>query len=1116
MGVFMRTRMVAGAAVLVTGVGVFVTANAGVAAPAPNVGNTPAAHGRVIVVLKAQAQAGATRASSMAVPASSATARAQQSSVSSSISGSGGSVSYRGTLVNALAANVSSTEAAALAKRSDVAAIIPDSIIRESPLDAAGTSAAAPATTPAPGVCPTNPNAVQLGPEALRVTNANSDVPGAKTARALGYDGAGIKVAFMAEGIDINNPDFLRNGKTIFSDYKDFSGDGLDAPTDGAEAFLDASAIAAQGNKVYDVSHFSQRVLDRACKIRIEGEAPGVSLVGLKVFGESSATTSGFLQAIDYAVGVDHVNVINQSFGGNPLPSTAQDVIRAANDAAIAKGVTVVASSGDAGITNTIGSPADDPAVISAGASTTYQMFLQTGYAGARLPGIRGWVNNNISSLSSGGFTSSARTVTLVAPGELNYAVCSTDLTMYEGCADYAGNPSGLESSGGTSESAPIIAGVAALVMQAYKKSHHGALPSPATVKDILTSSAKDIGAPAEQQGAGLVDAYAAVLLAKAYGGTTAAPVAVVQSSASSFAAIAAPGSPETFTDTVTNRGTKTQKIAIRGRTLGAYDRLATTTVTLSDATSPKYIDFQGLTDNIATIHFTVPAGKDRLSSSIAWKGASTALAARVRLTLVDPKGRLVAYSLPQGIGNYGHVEVAAPVAGHWTAYVQSRESGTGGTQGPVRFAVSTAKYAPFATIRPSSLTLAPGRSGRVTVTALTKSTPGDRSGSIVITPAGGAATTIPVTLRSLIPTGFQRFDQTLTGPNGRGEGVVFHYNIDVPAHSRALNAAIKLPENPDNPYQALLASPGGNAVAFGSSVAPRADGVLAQLRGVQLHVLSPTPGRWSLVVNFDLPVSGTSITTPFTVTTDQRARTATAAGLPSSPASVLSAGKPVTVHVKVKNTGPSAESFFVDGRLNSAATYHLSGITGDSTQAPLGTGNIPAYVVPTHTSAIAATLTTTGSQPIQFDATAPLGDPDLASTAGKTASLRYAANPVSQGIWALSPDQVGPYLTAPTPEPAIASMTATTRAFDPAVASSTGDFWLGALDPANKVAPVTVAPGQTADIAVTITPTGKHRVVRGTLYVDDLSDTIQYYGMLLSQPTGNDVVALPYTYTVR
>jgi hypothetical protein len=52
----------------------------------------------------------------------------------------------------------------------------------------------------------------------------------------------------MAEGIDINNVNFIRpDGRSVFTGYRDFSGDGTQAPTDGAESFLDANAIAGQG-----------------------------------------------------------------------------------------------------------------------------------------------------------------------------------------------------------------------------------------------------------------------------------------------------------------------------------------------------------------------------------------------------------------------------------------------------------------------------------------------------------------------------------------------------------------------------------------------------------------------------------------------------------------------------------------------------------------------------------------------------------------------------------------------------------------------------------------------------------------------------------------------------
>ena len=54
--------------------------------------------------------------------------------------------------------------------------------------------------------------------------------------------GAGVKVGWIADSIDVENPDFIRpDGTHVISEYIDFSGDGLNSPTDARESFGDAS-----------------------------------------------------------------------------------------------------------------------------------------------------------------------------------------------------------------------------------------------------------------------------------------------------------------------------------------------------------------------------------------------------------------------------------------------------------------------------------------------------------------------------------------------------------------------------------------------------------------------------------------------------------------------------------------------------------------------------------------------------------------------------------------------------------------------------------------------------------------------------------------------------------
>ena len=81
----------------------------------------------------------------------------------------------------------------------------------------------------------------------------------------------------------------------------------------------------------------------------------------------------------------------------------------------------------------------------------------------------------------------------------------------FTACTSFNGTYAPIQSFGGTSQSAPLTAGVAALVIQAYRKTHGGTQPTPAVVKQIITSTAHDLGFAGDVQGTGRIDARAAV-----------------------------------------------------------------------------------------------------------------------------------------------------------------------------------------------------------------------------------------------------------------------------------------------------------------------------------------------------------------------------------------------------------------------------------------------------------------------------------------------------------------------------------------------------------------------------------------------------------------------------
>ena len=1043
-------------------------------------------------------------------------------------------------MINAFATSVSAAEEAQLAAHPLVQAVVPDRLIhqqrRAQTTGGAGASAATVDWTKTSGLCNT------LEPQALQLTNTAFMDPSTPQAQRVldGHGqpvtGRGVKVAFIADGLDPKVRGFIRpDGSNVFIDYQDFSGDPAGTPTNGAEAFGDASSIAAQDEPngtplIYDISKFvnAAHPLPSPCNIRIRGMAPGASLVGLKVYSNLGyTTTSGLVQAIEYAVANDDVDVINESFGGNPYPDQANDPISLADHAAVTAGVTVVVSSGDAGTASTIGSPATDPDVISVGASTQFRLYAQTNY-GAQ-PLAKGVISDNISAFSSGGFAQRIpRTVDVVAPGDLGWALCSTNVALYTGCTDFESpaQPTPMQDFGGTSESAPLTSGEAALVIQAYRSTHHGADPGPALVKRIIMSTATDLGAPAFEQGAGLINALAAVNVALSVADGNGNPKARgdgLLAKPTSAHVESLPNTHETRSFTITNTGSTKRHVTPSLETLGAPIAGATLNVTLDPSADPTFINVTGAPRSYVKQKFTVPANADHLDAAIAWQNSTGTPIAYI--ALLDPSGRQAAYSIPQGLASgYGHVDIVHPAAGTWTAVIWTRQSGVGSYSGPVQFTWAAERYVKLGSVYPASLDLAPGASASITADFLMPGEPGDLAAAIRFDgptdersgPTDERSITlpeIPVTLRTLIPLGPTggAFTGTLTGGNGRaGAGPTQTYDFDVPNGVNNMSLVLNIA---DSGYllEGLLVDPQGMELSVELNVDPSGNSQYA----LQLFRENPQLGRWKFVLVQDYYSSGNQTSLPFTARIGFNTAAVSAPSLPNDPSTLLSASAtPVTIAIQVKNTGAVTEAYFADARLSAL------GVTSLAPQPCAATATLPGtcglFYLPTEVNRIQ--FVAQSSSPINMDAynaagyfVGGTGSPDIyakqVSPGTVAASLSVPEVPYS--IWVVVPSLIGPYGPGGAPTtPVTMGAFALMQPFDAAVSASSGDKWADLTLGTNTFNPLILPSGKTGIITVTITPDANQvgNTITGFVYIDTFNPYVF---------TGDEVVRIPYSYTI-
>jgi subtilisin family serine protease len=253
--------------------------------------------------------------------------------------------------------------------------------------------------------------------------------------------GANVTVAVIDSGIDVTHPELA------------------DAIVESFDA-LGAKVGAKEGPHVHGTG-IAGAIVSHA---RLMGSAPKARILAIRAFGAAAngaeSTSFVILKSLDFAAS-HGAQIVNMSFAGPKDPLVERGIAAAA-----AKGMVLIAASGNAGPKSPPLYPAANPDVIAVSATDAYDRLFPASNRGVH--------------------------IAVSAPG--------VDIFLPAPDGKY-------QMTSGTSFSAAYISGLAALMMARNPQL------APAEVRAILIKTARDLGLPGRDDlfGAGEADAFSAV-----------------------------------------------------------------------------------------------------------------------------------------------------------------------------------------------------------------------------------------------------------------------------------------------------------------------------------------------------------------------------------------------------------------------------------------------------------------------------------------------------------------------------------------------------------------------------------------------------------------------------